>query len=37
VFDTAWAAYSKVMAARHKNPGEIPKPNDLRLALPPST
>ncbi|MFZ6723491.1 ferritin-like domain-containing protein [Undibacterium sp. Ji49W] len=37
VFDTAWAAYSKVMAARHKNPGEMPKPNDLRLALPPST
>ncbi|MES2040751.1 MAG: ferritin-like domain-containing protein [Pseudomonadota bacterium] len=37
VFDTAWAAYSTVMATRHKNPGKMPKPNDLRLALPPST
>jgi hypothetical protein len=37
VFDTAWAAYSTVMSTRHKNPGEKPKPNDLRIALPPST
>jgi len=37
VYDTAWAAYSNVMAARHKNPGYKPQANDLRLALPPST
>jgi hypothetical protein len=37
VYDTAWEAYSKVMAARGKEPGEKPVPTDLRLALPPST
>jgi hypothetical protein len=37
VYDTAWEAYGKVMAARGKDPGEKPAPTDLRLALPPST
>jgi hypothetical protein len=37
VYDTAWEAYTKVMAARGQEPGEKPAPTDLRLALPPST
>jgi hypothetical protein len=37
VYDTAWDAYSKVMAARGQDAGEKPVPTDLRLALPPST
>jgi hypothetical protein len=37
VYDTAWEAYSKVMAARGEDAGEKPVPTDLRLALPPST
>jgi hypothetical protein len=37
VYDKAWEAYSRVLAARQQTPGEKPKPTDLRLALPPST
>jgi hypothetical protein len=37
VYDTAWEAYGKVMAARGQDPGDKPVPTDLRLALPPST
>ncbi|WP_296943667.1 ferritin-like domain-containing protein [uncultured Massilia sp.] len=37
VYDTAWEAYSKVMSARHQDPGAKPAPSDLRIALPPST
>ncbi len=37
VYDTAWEAYSKVMSARHRDPGAKPAPSDLRIALPPST
>ena len=37
VYDTAWEAYAKVMAARGKDAGDKPTPSDLRLALPPST
>lgn len=37
VYDTAWAAYCQVMAKRGRTPDAKPAPNDLRLALPPST
>ena len=37
VYDKAWEAYSQVLASRQQQPGEKPKPSDLRLALPPST
>ncbi|GAB3469727.1 hypothetical protein GCM10027321_39340 [Massilia terrae] len=37
VYDTAWKAYSQVMQARGVEPGAMPAPTDLRLALPPST
>jgi hypothetical protein len=37
VYDTAWEAYSKVMASRGQQAGDPPAPTDLRLALPPST
>ena len=37
VYDKAWEAYSKVMAARGSTPAAKPAPTDLRLALPPST
>jgi hypothetical protein len=37
VYDTAWAAFGKVMEARGKEAGAKPAPTDLRLALPPST
>jgi hypothetical protein len=37
VYDKAWEAYGKVMAARGTPVGAPPAPTDLRLALPPST
>ncbi|WP_071323597.1 ferritin-like domain-containing protein [Janthinobacterium sp. 1_2014MBL_MicDiv] len=37
VYDKAWEAYGKVMAARGTPVGAAPAPTDLRLALPPST
>ena len=37
VYDKAWEAYGKVMAARGTPVGAPPPPTDLRLALPPST
>jgi len=37
VYDKAWEAYSEVVKERGHNPGEKPKPSDLRLAFPPST
>ena len=37
VYDKAWEAYGKVMAARGATPGPKPAPTDLRMALPPST
>lgn len=37
VYDTAWEAYSEVMKKRGQKPKEKPQPNDLRIALPPST
>ena len=37
VYDKAWEAYGKVMAARGTPVGAAPPPTDLRLALPPST
>ena len=37
VYEKAWEAYGKVMAARGTPVGAAPAPTDLRLALPPST
>jgi hypothetical protein len=37
VFDTAWAAYTRVMQGNQQNPGDKPSPSALRMALPPST
>lgn len=37
VYDKAWEAYAKVMAARGATPAAKPAPTDLRMALPPST
>lgn len=37
VYDTAWDAYSKVMASNRQDPGNKPAPTALRIALPPST
>ncbi len=37
VYDTAWKAYSTVMNANKKTPGDKPEPDNLRTALPPST
>ncbi len=37
VYDTAWEAYSHVLAHQGKPVPEKPKPSDLRLAFPPST
>ena len=37
VYDKAWEAYTKVMAAYGRDPGEKPHWSDLRIVLPPST
>ncbi|KGK11431.1 ferritin-like domain-containing protein [Vibrio navarrensis] len=37
VYDIAWQAYSKALAAEGKTAGDKPQPLDLRLAFPPST
>lgn len=37
VYDAAWEAYSKALAAEGKTPESKPEPSDMRLAFPPST
>lgn len=37
VYDTAWAAYTKALAAEGKTPEAQPEASDLRLVFPPST
>ncbi len=37
VYDVAWAAYQRVTKERGLPSGEKPAPNDLRIAMPPST